>query len=303
MSESQPATTNQAAELRAKNNWLTNFGRNEASKAGEDGVLEKIFSILGVEKGWAVEFGAWDGKHLSNTWHLLVNRGWSGVMIEADPLRFSACQERFKANPSVHCFNHFVQFEGPHSVDGFLAAAGCPEEFALISIDVDGNDYYFWESLTQFHPQVVIIEFNPTIPNDVDWVQPKDPGLNQGASLKALCRLGKQKGYELCCITDKSAFFIAGRHFPLLNIADNRPEAMRDDAPYLIRVFQGYDGTLIAHGLNQVIWHKLPFGPQTLQVLPAMFRQYPGNMPFWKRPLYRAYTRWIKRKAAKSVRD
>ena len=289
---SSPDTT--AAAI-AKNNWLVSAARNDASKAGEDGIIAKIFEILGVKTGWCLEFGAWDGKHLSNTWTLLANSGWSGIMIEGDTTRYQQCKELYKANPKVHCFNHFVQFEGPHSLNAIIASTPCPKDFDLISIDVDGNDWHFWESLTDYQPKLVVIEFNPTIPDDIDWVQPRNPAVNQGASLKSLCVLGRKKGYELCCLTDKNAFFIDQRYFPLLNVPDNRLEVMRDASPYLIRLFQGYDGTLFAHGLNQVKWHKLPFGSQQLQLLPAIFRQYPGNMPFWKRPLYRAYKKWLQR--------
>ena len=284
------------ASIIAKNNWLMQFARNEASKAGEDGVLEKIFSILGVEKGWAVEFGAWDGKHLSNTWNLVVNCGWSGVYIEGDTARYRDLQARFGNDPQVHCFNEYVQFSGPGSLDNILSKTPIPEDFALLSIDVDGNDYHFWDSVVRFHPRVVIIEFNPAIPDTIDFSQPKDMSLNQGNSLAALTRLGKSKGYELICITDKNAIYVAAKDYALFNISDNAPHSMRDDSKYRLTLFQLYDGTLVLDGCNRLVWHKLPLGRFQLQVLPKFLRHYPGvRLPFWKRQIYKLYMRCLKR--------
>ncbi|MFA6543752.1 MAG: hypothetical protein WCS99_04955 [Limisphaerales bacterium] len=290
---------NSPADPRAKNNWLMKHARNEASKAGEDGVLEKIFSILGVENGWAVEFGAWDGKHLSNTWNLVVNHGWSGVYIEADTARFQDLLARFRDTPRVHSFNEYVQFTGPGSLDSILARTPIPEDFALLSIDVDGNDYHFWDSVVRYRPRVVIIEFNPAIPDTIEFVQPRDMSLNQGNSLAALAKLGKSKGYELICITDKNAIFVAAKDYARFNIPDNSPAAMRDDSKYRLTLFQLYDGTLVLDGCNRLVWHKLPLGRFQLQVLPKLLRHYPGIRPsFWKRQLYKFYTRRLRRQRA-----
>ena len=67
---------------------LLEFASNTYSQTGEDGVLGKILETLPERDLWCVEFGAWDGRHLSNTCNLIENRGYSAVLIEADAKRF-----------------------------------------------------------------------------------------------------------------------------------------------------------------------------------------------------------------------
>jgi hypothetical protein len=62
---------------------LSAFARNVTSQCGEDGIIERILSIMTDKDGWCVEFGAWDGKHLSNTYNLIHNKGYSAVLIES----------------------------------------------------------------------------------------------------------------------------------------------------------------------------------------------------------------------------
>jgi len=66
---------------------LSAFAANVHSQYGEDGILSEIYRRLGVTAGFFVEFGAWDGMHLSNS-YALVEAGWSGCYIEGDPDRF-----------------------------------------------------------------------------------------------------------------------------------------------------------------------------------------------------------------------
>ena len=159
---------------------------NVASQSGEDGIIARIFELLPPRHRYFVEFGAWDGQHLSNCWNLAANAGWGGCFIEANAHKFEALQAQHGHNPQVRCVNRFVGFEGPDRLDAILAEAGAPKDFDLLSVDVDGTDYFIWDSLAEHQPQVVVIEFNPTIPNDVLFVQARDGGINQGCSLLAL---------------------------------------------------------------------------------------------------------------------
>lgn len=58
-----------------------------------------------------------------------------------------------------------------------------------------------WESLEDYYPKVVVIEHNPTIPNNIIYIQEKDVSIQRGSSLRALVELGKSKGYELVATT------------------------------------------------------------------------------------------------------
>ena len=201
------AIIKQIKESNDSNNWLKKYAKNINSQFGEDGIIEKIFTIIEESDKWCVEFGAWDGKNLSNTYNLLANKNWRGILIEANPRKFKDLLETYKENPQVQCMNKFVNFGGSDSLENILSSTEIPENFDLLSIDVDGNDYHIWSSVKIYNPKVVIIEFNPSIPNDIFFVQDPNFNLNHGNSLLALIELGKTKGYELICTTDVNGIF------------------------------------------------------------------------------------------------
>lgn len=80
---------------------LIQYSKNITSQFGEDCIIEAIFQKLGIEKGYCVEFGASDGKDLSNTWNLWHNRGWNAVLIESDPVKVAALSKNVKDYPNV----------------------------------------------------------------------------------------------------------------------------------------------------------------------------------------------------------
>ncbi len=257
-------------------NWLIKHARNHFSQFGEDGIIEKVLSLLPDVSKWCVEFGAWDGKYLSNTHYLLSQKGWSGVLIEADPDKFMDLCRTYEHNNRALCIHEMVSFEGRNTLDQILSQTPIPEHFDLLSIDVDGNDYHIWKSLVRYRPKVVIIEFNNSIPNNVAFVQKADFKVNQGSSLLSLYRLAKSKEYELVAVTDFTAFFVDAPYFPLFGIKDNRPEAINDNRKYITQVFQLYDGTLVWTGNLKLLWHGKEMDPERLQVLPRACRVFPG---------------------------
>ena len=95
-------------------------------------------------------------------------------------------------------------------------------------MDIDGNDYYVWKAVEGFTAQKIVVnEYNPTIPECGG--QPADPSTMQGAGLLTLTNLGKEKRYELICVTTGNAIFIDCQYFPLFEIEDNSPAALRQD--------------------------------------------------------------------------
>jgi hypothetical protein len=248
--------------------WLLQHGANVTSQCGEDGILAKIFEVIGEHGKLCVEFGAWDGREFSNTYALIQQQGWSGYLIEANPERFKALQETYGANPRAKPINRFVRLDkGEGTIDEILAEHGCPAEIDLLSIDIDGNDYYVWESMAEPSAKVVVIEFNPTVPNDVYFVQDRSFQVNQGCSLLALIQLGREQGYELVCATGWNAIFVRLEYFALFNIEDNSIDAMYQ--PLMNgRIFHGFDGTVHVLGMPRLMWHNMRFGAETFQVLP-----------------------------------
>ncbi len=252
--------------------------RNVTSEHGEDGVIEKIFQIIGEGSKWCVDLGALNGKHGSNVWNLIKKHEWRGVLIEADQTYFERLKKEYEPNKDVHCVQAFVSFEGENSLDKIFARTPLPKTFDLFSLDIDGNEYHLWESLVNYKPRLMVIEFNPTIPNDVFFVQPRDMKVFQGSSLKAFIELGKRKGYELVAANEVNAFFVLKELFPKFGITDNSIDALHANHQYETKLFQLYDGTLCLSGYKELMWHKLPISEKKIQVLPRRKRYYPAKI-------------------------
>lgn len=275
------------------NTNLLAYGSNITSEHGEDGVIKRIFEIIGTGSRSCVELGALNGTHGSNVWQLVKNEGWIGVLIEADRTYFEKLQKEFFEMPGAECVNAFVSFEGPQSLDTIFAKTSLPKEFDLFSLDIDGNEYHIWDSLLHYRPRVMLVEFNPTIPNDVAFIQPRDMSVYQGSSLQSFVELGKKKGYELVAANEINAFFVLKELFPKFHIADNSIDVLHADHQYETKLFQLYDGTLKIAGYTQLMWHKLPIEEEKLQVLPKRKRVYPAMIS--PNPVVRA-AKYIARK-------
>jgi len=190
--------------------------------------------------------------------------------------------------PSVGCraargytdvvtLHRYVGFGATDNLDEILSGTGLPAEYDFLSVDIDGNDYHVWQATTNYRPRVVCIEFNPTIPTEVSYVQAADPSVSRGASLLALVELGREKNYELVCVAGVNAFFVSAEYYPLFRISDNSPASLRTDLGNITYLFSGYDGTILLEGCRKLPWHGLQIRPRKIQVLPAFLRRYPGN--------------------------
>jgi hypothetical protein len=182
------------------------------SQNGEDGVLAEILRRIGVGGRRFVEFGVQDGSE-GTTVFLAQVMGWSGAYLEADADAYAALERRFSANPRVRTLHAAVE---PDNVEALFAQAGVPEEPDVVSIDVDGNDYWIWRALERFRPRVVVIEYNGDLDLASSQVMPYTPGYRwdhssgYGASLGALEALGAEKGYTLVHteLAGVNAFFV-----------------------------------------------------------------------------------------------
>jgi hypothetical protein len=256
---------------------LIDYGANVYSQIGEDGIVAAILDILPEKDGWCVEFGAWDGIYLSNTRNLIESKGYKAVLIEGSATSFTKLRMNTAHMKDVIPILAFVGFSGEDGLDSILERTPCPRNFDFLSIDVDGNDIHIWRALKKHRPKLVCIEFNPTIPTEVLFEQKADKRVNQGSSLRSLVLAGKAKGYELVCVNDWNAFFVTEELFPLFEIEDNSPEALRPkDAPRIM-VFAGYDGTLLLSGKVSIPWHRMEFSQADIQALPRLLRKYPLN--------------------------
>lgn len=249
------------------------------SQFGEDGIIEhalRTFDRAGIERtSWSVEFGAWDAVKFSNTRNLIDNHAYTGVFIEADAERHRQLIEGNAGNDRIIPIRAMVGFTPSDSLDTILEQTGCPERFDVLSIDIDGNDYHCWAAVERYRPRLVVIEFNPTIPDSIEFVQEANPAVMQGASLAALNSLANAKGYELIATTSINAIFVERELLPLFNIRDNSLAELHRDTSMLTYLFHGYDGTVFVGGHKQMIWHKVPITARHCQQLPKALRAFP----------------------------
>lgn len=201
---------------------LPKYRYNRYSQNGEDGVIEEICLRLGIIAGWFVEFGAWDGKHLSNNYNLVSNHGWHGVYIEADPVRYESLLLTKAAFPErLHTLCARVGWEGENRLERLPAQTPLPADFDLLSIDIDSYDWQVWNSLSRYQPKIVVIECNSVLPPGVPQLH--SPPKHNGASFSSLVELGARKGYRLVCHTG-NCFFIRNKLVARLRIDESNLE-------------------------------------------------------------------------------
>jgi len=155
------------------------------SQNGEDGVLAYLTSLFDCPRT-CVEIGGNlgpDGNPECNTANLIAN-GWTGLIYDCSEIRHPWFKQRIVTIDNIN--------------------ATVPKHVGLLSIDVDGNDYYFWKAC-ETKPSIVVVEYNSMI--EGRRVMPYDPEFRWdgsdyfGASYSAMYDLGVKKGYTLVFIT------------------------------------------------------------------------------------------------------
>lgn len=285
------AGTSPGAPIMTTSAWLLEHQSNTYSQTGEDGIIAAILGRLPATDGWCVEVGAWDGRHLSNSRRLIEDAGYAAVMIEGSAERFAELRANYAAYPKVYPINQFVGFHPDNNLDHLLSTTPIPVDFDFLSVDIDGNDYHVWQAMSTYRPKSVCIEFNPTIPTDVDFIQPADPAVNQGSSVSAMAALGKVKGYELVCVLPHNAFFVRAEYLTLFDIPDNSVASLRQDRRYLTYLFQGYDGTIFLRGNRSMVWHGRSLRESKVQAFPRLLRKFPANYSKFEWLVFRVLAR------------
>ena len=278
---------------------LNRFARNVYSQFGEDGILDAVLSRLPETDGWCVEFGAWDGRFLSNTCHLVESKDYRAILIEGDRRKFEELAANHSKNPNVRTLHAWVDWQDQR-LDDLLAPTEIPRDFDLLSIDVDGNDYHIWAAIRRYRPKVVCIEFNPTIATGIEFVQKASPEIAHGASVSSMVALGKTKGYELVAATRNNAIFVIAEYQPLYELPDNRPEVLRTDSAWVTQIFWGMDGELFLMGNETIPWHGISIR-RLIREIPRSLRGFPVAMPWWKRKAFAAWKKLRRVEAARGL--
>jgi hypothetical protein len=228
------------------------------SQHDEDGIVYALLQTVGMPTRFLVDIGC--GDYGGNSSWLLQECGFRGLLIDASPIAVRLSQRQF-TEARVEVRQATVS---SRSVQALLAEHGVPEELDLLSIDVDGVDYWIWEAIAQ-RPRLVVIEYNSafgptasvTVPDADGFVRPP-AGVERmyfGASLSALDALGRRKGYRLVLTdpTGTNALFIRedlAAPFPATGAAEQfrmywRHREAVEDVPDLAAYFRAKDLPLI----------------------------------------------------------
>lgn len=187
------------------------------SQWGEDGIIQHLIRVVPVAQRVFVEFGV-ENYTEANTRFLLTHNNWSGLIFDGseDHIR-SVKKEALYWRHNLKAVAAFVTRE---NINTLLRENGLSGEIGLLSIDVDGNDYWVWEAIDAVQPAIVVIEYNArfgperavTVPYDAAFVRQKAhySMIYYGASLAALVALGRRKGYAFvgANTAGNNAFFV-----------------------------------------------------------------------------------------------
>lgn len=227
---------------------LENFGYRVYSQNDEDGIIREIFRRIGTRTKEFIEIGVENGLECNS--HYLLHCGWHGAWIEQNPASCREASVKFRPvikDGRLKVINAFITRE---NADRLISdSRNVRNEDAspdLLSIDIDGNDWYVWEAVRSTRPALVCIEYNGKFPPDHRWKQAYDRKHIwdrsdwQGASLKEMEELGRQKGYRLVGtnLTGVNAFFVredlySKDLFPLPDTAEELYNPYRRDLKFV----------------------------------------------------------------------
>lgn len=187
------------------------------SQNGEDGIIQYLISQIPIGHDIFIEFGVQDYTE-SNTRFLLKQNNWSGLVVDG-----SAEAVRFIQNDDIYWRFDLTAKEAfitKENINQLISEYTTEKDIGLLSVDIDGNDYWVWDSIDVVQPRIVVCEYNAcfgdklavTIPYKEDFYRTNahSSNLYYGASLKAMVMLAEKKGYIFagCNRSGSNAFFV-----------------------------------------------------------------------------------------------
>ncbi|MES2467130.1 MAG: hypothetical protein V4675_07505 [Verrucomicrobiota bacterium] len=183
---------------------LRDAGFRKYSQFEEDGILLYLFSLITPLNRTCVEICAGTGREC-NTANLIINHGWWGHLFDGDDSNVARARQFFAEQKDTFLYppRFSKAWITAENVNDLIATSGATGPVDLLSLDIDGMDYWVWKAITVIQPQVVVCEIHNPVPADQALTVPYDPGFvcqneeYRGASLAAMCQLGREKGYRL----------------------------------------------------------------------------------------------------------
>jgi hypothetical protein len=207
-------------ELKGGYTSLNEFEFQVFSQWGDDGIIQYLINQIDIPNKTFVEFGVENYKE-SNTRFLLINNNWSGLVIDGSQSNVDFIKKDIVSWAfDLHAECSFITRDNINPTIKSFLDKGYDSEIGILSVDIDGNDYWIWKEIDVVNPVIVIVEYNSvfgreraiTVPYKEDFyrVAMHKSHLYYGASLKAFCVLGEQKGYEFvgCNSNGNNAYFI-----------------------------------------------------------------------------------------------
>jgi hypothetical protein len=196
---------------------LADFEFKVFSQWGEDGIIQRLTEVVEIPNKTFIEFGVEDFME-SNCRFLMMKDNWRGFVIDGSAQNI----ERLRASPFFwkHDLNPLAAFITKDNINQLLEQSGFDADLGLLSVDIDGNDYYVLEAITGFRPRILVCEYNNVFGGERKISVPYDPhfrrmdkhhsGLYFGASLPAMVFLAQRKGYTLVGVNTAggNAFFV-----------------------------------------------------------------------------------------------
>lgn len=195
---------------------ISEYDYDVFSHNGEDAVLCHIINEAGIRNGSFIEIGAMDGVKGSNT-RFLALHNWTGAMIECDSKFFKRLARNYTYGQNVDTIHAKVSCEEGETLDDVLDSVNFPENPDVLSLDIDGNDYWVLKGLRR-KPNVVAVEFNSHFEPHEKMVIDYDPEFvwngtdYYGASIGAFNDLMRLRGYKLVAWLKSNAFFVLDKY-------------------------------------------------------------------------------------------
>lgn len=193
------------------------------SQWGEDGIIEWILQNLPIRQKTFIEFGV-ESFQEANTRFLVENRNWKGLVIDGSETNMRAL--RNTKLYSMYDITAVAEFITRENINQIISQYGFSGDLGILSIDIDGNDFWVFEAIDCVNPSVVICEYNPIFGDLFPVTVPYEPlfnrfdahcsGLFFGASIAAIKLLAGRKGYEFIGTNSNgiNAFFVRQDLFP-----------------------------------------------------------------------------------------
>jgi hypothetical protein len=195
------------------------------SQWGEDGIIQHLVRKLNISNKIFVEFGV-ETYHEANTRFLLMKDNWSGLIIDGSKANIDLIKNQsLYWRYSLTAVEAFITAENINSI---ITSNRINGEIGILSVDIDGNDYWVTKAIDCIQPILLINEYNSvfgpdraiSVPYDQSFVRTSahHSNLYYGASLAAFTHLANKKGYALvgCNSNGNNAFYVRRDHLSTL---------------------------------------------------------------------------------------